>query len=184
MESRWEAGFRIPEVVACKWSLEILRALTRRPMRFSEILSHLRINSRILSDRLCKLSSYSLVMRGGDGRYLATEKGAELIQSFSILLEHGLSASTIEDVLRCKWMKSILESLYHRELYASEILNAVPGIRWKILSERLRKLEAHGLVDREVIPTHPIRVRYRLTRKGRILAGWILMNKAILPVRL
>jgi DNA-binding HxlR family transcriptional regulator len=38
-----------------------------------------------------------------------------------------------------------------------------------MLSERLRSLEAEGLVERTVIPETPVRVEYELTTKGREL---------------
>jgi DNA-binding HxlR family transcriptional regulator len=39
-----------------------------------------------------------------------------------------------------------------------------------MLSERLKELEAHGIVLRTVTPTTPVRVEYTLTEKGRDLA--------------
>jgi DNA-binding HxlR family transcriptional regulator len=38
-----------------------------------------------------------------------------------------------------------------------------------MLAERLRSLEADGLIERRVIPTSPVQVEYRLTDKGRDL---------------
>ncbi len=38
-----------------------------------------------------------------------------------------------------------------------------------MLSERLRELEAEGIVQRSVIPETPVRVEYALTEKGRAL---------------
>jgi DNA-binding HxlR family transcriptional regulator len=40
-----------------------------------------------------------------------------------------------------------------------------------MLSDRLRILEAEGLVERKVIPDTPVRVEYQLTVKGRSLEG-------------
>ena len=40
-----------------------------------------------------------------------------------------------------------------------------------MLSERLKELEAEGVVTREVTPSTPVRVEYMLTAKGRALAG-------------
>jgi DNA-binding HxlR family transcriptional regulator len=39
----------------------------------------------------------------------------------------------------------------------------------KILSERLKLLEQHGLVTREVYSEHPLRAEYKLTEKGMSL---------------
>ena len=42
----------------------------------------------------------------------------------------------------------------------------VPGISTKVLTERLRMLEAAGLLDREQAPTIPPQVTYSLTPRG------------------
>jgi DNA-binding MarR family transcriptional regulator len=43
-----------------------------------------------------------------------------------------------------------------------------------MLSERLRELEAEGIVVRAVIPESPVRVEYALTEKGRALESAIV----------
>ncbi len=50
-----------------------------------------------------------------------------------------------------------------------EVQRAVDGISARLLTTRLRELEDHGLVEREVTPTTPVSVRYRLTPQGRDL---------------
>ena len=52
----------------------------------------------------------------------------------------------------------------------SELRSAVPGLSDRVLSQRLRELEAEHLVEREVHPGPPVRVAYALTPKGRDLA--------------
>lgn len=44
------------------------------------------------------------------------------------------------------------------------------GVTNATLSDRLKHLEAHGLVERQRYQTHPERFEYRLTPKGRQLA--------------
>ena len=44
----------------------------------------------------------------------------------------------------------------------------------RLLSERLKELEAEGLVVRTVIPGTPVRVEYHLTEKGRALADVVV----------
>jgi DNA-binding HxlR family transcriptional regulator len=44
----------------------------------------------------------------------------------------------------------------------------------RMLSERLRELEAEGVVTRSVIPDTPVRVEYALTEKGRALEAAIV----------
>ena len=53
----------------------------------------------------------------------------------------------------------------------SEILAAIPGLSDRLLSQRLKELEAEGIVERTVTPTTPVRVDYRLTEKGRSLGA-------------
>jgi DNA-binding HxlR family transcriptional regulator len=45
----------------------------------------------------------------------------------------------------------------------------MPGISPKVLTERLRRLEADGLVSRDQRPTIPPQVFYRLTPRGEEL---------------
>jgi hypothetical protein len=47
----------------------------------------------------------------------------------------------------------------------------VPNLSDKMLAERLKELEAEGMIRRTVIPETPVRVEYELTDKGRSLNG-------------
>ena len=51
----------------------------------------------------------------------------------------------------------------------SDIAAAVPGLTDRMLSERLKELEAEGVVTRTVTAETPVRIEYRLTPKGRAL---------------
>ena len=51
----------------------------------------------------------------------------------------------------------------------NEILAAIPGLSDPLLTQRLRELEAEGLVERRVVPSSPVRVEYQLTEAGRDL---------------
>ena len=48
---------------------------------------------------------------------------------------------------------------------------AVAGVSAKMLTERLRLLEAAGIVSRDYAPTIPPQVTYALTARGRELSG-------------
>jgi DNA-binding HxlR family transcriptional regulator len=52
----------------------------------------------------------------------------------------------------------------------SEIAQAVPQLSDRLLSERMKELEARGVVQRRVIHGTPARVEYELTEMGRDLA--------------
>lgn len=68
-----------------------------------------------------------------------------------------------------RWTGAILRSLMDGPRRFSELLEAVPGLHDRVLSERLRELEAEGLVQRKVYPEVPVRIEYVLTEKGRDL---------------
>ncbi|MBM7646139.1 DNA-binding HxlR family transcriptional regulator [Scopulibacillus daqui] len=44
------------------------------------------------------------------------------------------------------------------------------AISGKVLSERLKELEHHGIVKRKVFPETPVRIEYSLTEKGLAFA--------------
>jgi DNA-binding HxlR family transcriptional regulator len=52
----------------------------------------------------------------------------------------------------------------------TEIGGAVPQLSDRLLSERMKELEARGIVERQVSERSPVRVQYSLTEMGRELA--------------
>jgi DNA-binding HxlR family transcriptional regulator len=60
----------------------------------------------------------------------------------------------------------------------SEIGHAVPDLSDRLLSERLKELEARGIVERRVHDGSPVRVEYELTERGRDLRDALLQLKA------
>lgn len=65
-----------------------------------------------------------------------------------------------------RWTGAILLALRCGRTRYSDIRDAVPGLSDHLLCDRLRQLEAAALVQREVAPTTPVQVRYRLTPMG------------------
>jgi DNA-binding HxlR family transcriptional regulator len=76
-------------------------------------------------------------------------------------------------LLERRWQLSILYAALSGALRFNEFAEAVAGISPRMLSERLRDLEAAGLVQRTVLPTSPPTVEYRLTERGRRLGPLI-----------
>jgi DNA-binding HxlR family transcriptional regulator len=74
------------------------------------------------------------------------------------------------DLLERRWQLSIIYAALSGALRFNEFADAVSGISPRMLAERLRDLEAAGLVERNVIPSSPPTVEYRLTERGRKLA--------------
>jgi DNA-binding HxlR family transcriptional regulator len=70
-----------------------------------------------------------------------------------------------------RWTGAIVSVLIHRTaLRFGEIAAAVPELSDRLLSERMKELEARGVVCRTVCPGRPVRVEYALTEMGRELA--------------
>lgn len=73
------------------------------------------------------------------------------------------------ELLGRRWNGVILRELLAGAIRFTEIRDAVPKLSDRLLSERLKQLEAEGLVRREVIADIPVRVEYHVTDKGRDL---------------
>jgi len=80
-----------------------------------------------------------------------------------------LEVRHLADLLERRWQLSIIYAALAGALRFNEFADAVPGISPRMLSERLRDLEAARLLEREVIPSSPPTVEYRLTEWGQRL---------------
>lgn len=68
-----------------------------------------------------------------------------------------------------RWTGAILRVLMDGPLRFSEVAQAVPELSDRLLSERMKELEARGIVERTVMPGPPVRVEYSLSQMGREL---------------
>ena len=68
-----------------------------------------------------------------------------------------------------RWTGAIIQVLLPQPRRFNELLGAIPGISDRLLTERLRELEAEGIIRRDVLPGAPVRVTYQLTDCGREL---------------
>jgi DNA-binding HxlR family transcriptional regulator len=68
-----------------------------------------------------------------------------------------------------RWSGAILQVMRGGVVRFSDLVAAIPGLSDRMLSERLKELEAEQLVERRVIPETPVRVEYRLTPRGEAL---------------
>ena len=84
----------------------------------------------------------------------------------------------LADLLERRWQLSVIYAALAGAMRFNEFAEAVSGISPRMLSERLRDLEAAGLVKRTVIPSSPPTVEYRLTAQGRRLAPLIEAMRA------
>jgi DNA-binding HxlR family transcriptional regulator len=68
-----------------------------------------------------------------------------------------------------RWTGAIVVVLLDGPLRFSQVGAAVPQLSDRLLSERMKELEAWGLVERRVVAGPPTRVEYGLTVMGREL---------------
>src|SRR5947209_10700090 len=68
-----------------------------------------------------------------------------------------------------RWTGAIVLVLLDGPLHFSGIKQLVPELSDRLLSERLKELEAEGIVERAVLDGAPVRVEYSLTDKGHAL---------------
>lgn len=75
------------------------------------------------------------------------------------------------ELIARRWNPQIVGALLDDVTRFTDLRNAIPGISDRLLSERLKELEAAGIVTRDVTPCTPVRIEYGLTAQGRDLAG-------------
>jgi DNA-binding HxlR family transcriptional regulator len=68
-----------------------------------------------------------------------------------------------------RWSGAVILTLMDKPRRFGEIMEAVPDLHDRLLSQRLKQLESAGLVERRVYPETPVRIEYALTQKGRDL---------------
>ncbi len=73
------------------------------------------------------------------------------------------------EVIGPRWTTLILRELLGGTRRFGELRATLLGVSPKTLTERLRDLEARGLLTRTVYPEVPPRVEYALTERGRTL---------------
>ncbi|MFI7449464.1 winged helix-turn-helix transcriptional regulator [Nonomuraea sp. NPDC049714] len=75
-------------------------------------------------------------------------------------------ASLALEVVGQRWAPGILLALARGAERFTDIAASVAGISARMLTLRLKQLESAGLVERTVVPTTPVSVRYHLTPRG------------------
>ncbi|WP_377190619.1 winged helix-turn-helix transcriptional regulator [Ruegeria meonggei] len=76
-------------------------------------------------------------------------------------------------ILGGKWTGSILWHLKDGPVRFNDLSRMIGGASKKMITERLRQLEAQGLVDRKVMQTSPVSVEYSLTDFGCTALGFL-----------
>jgi DNA-binding HxlR family transcriptional regulator len=73
------------------------------------------------------------------------------------------------EIVGRRWNSAILLAGIRGATRFSEYRAMIAGISDRLLTQRLKELETEGLIERTVIPTTPVSIRYELTENGREL---------------
>jgi DNA-binding HxlR family transcriptional regulator len=73
------------------------------------------------------------------------------------------------DVLGRKWTGLIIRELSGGPRHFCDMERGIPALSARMLTERMKELEAEGIVCRTVDTGTPVRTSYELTEKGRAL---------------
>ena len=79
----------------------------------------------------------------------------------------GVAASA--EIIGAKWTALLVHDLSEGPRRFSQLERSCCGISPRTLAERLRALEADGILERQSYAETPPRVEYRLTEKGQSL---------------
>src|SRR4051812_27077334 len=78
------------------------------------------------------------------------------------------------DIVGDKWTLLVIRDMFHGRHTYGELLDSPERIPTNILADRLKKLEAAGLVASSAYQDRPTRYAYRLTGKGEALSEMLL----------
>lgn len=73
------------------------------------------------------------------------------------------------ELLGKKWTVLIIRVLMQGSHRFKDISNTIPTMSDRMLAERMKELEAAGIVIRHVYPETPVRIEYELSEKGKDL---------------
>lgn len=73
------------------------------------------------------------------------------------------------EVLARKWAGLIIRELSAGPRHFCDLEKGIPAVSARMLTERIKELEAEKIVTRTVMTGSPVRVIYDLTEKGRAL---------------
>ncbi|MGL5850920.1 MAG: winged helix-turn-helix transcriptional regulator [Phycicoccus sp.] len=82
-------------------------------------------------------------------------------------LDIGRPHRELLDQVLDRWSLEVLNTLCERPSRFNELRRAIPAVSQKSLSATLRRLERNGIVERHVVPTRPVGVRYQITPLGK-----------------
>lgn len=82
---------------------------------------------------------------------------------------HVCPVETVIEIIGGKWKCQIIHFLLGGTRRFGEIRRQIPDVSQRVLTRKLRELEAHGIVVRKVYAEVPPRTEYSLTPTGQSL---------------
>lgn len=90
------------------------------------------------------------------------------------IMDPNCPVARASTIVGSRWTALILRDLLLKgSCRFQDLQNSLAGIAPNVLSERLKMLEAEGIVVRRFYEQHPPRAEYVLTEKGRALGSII-----------
>lgn len=83
--------------------------------------------------------------------------------------EAGCSIAATLDIIGDRWTLLVLRDVFRGVRRFSDLVEDL-GIAKNLLSDRLKRLTEHGVIERVPYQNRPVRYEYRLTRKGAELS--------------
>lgn len=77
--------------------------------------------------------------------------------------------ATALDILGDKWTLLVVRDLLFGARRFSEFMDSPESMRSNILTDRLNRLEAEGVITKRPYQENPVRYEYELTKKGKAL---------------
>jgi DNA-binding HxlR family transcriptional regulator len=78
------------------------------------------------------------------------------------------------DIVGDKWSLLVVRDLIHGKMTYGELADSPERIPTNILADRLKRLEAAGLISKSAYQDRPVRYAYALTEKGEALGDILL----------
>ena len=85
------------------------------------------------------------------------------------VLDQGCESRQALELIADKWTALVVYALVDGPRRHGELRRTIDGISQKMLTQTLRRMEAEGLIEREVLDRVPPHVEYSLTPLGRTL---------------
>lgn len=167
---------RFEELFHHRWTVPVLAELQRTSgAKFVTLVHRLSVNRGALRQTLDAAIRNRLVKRNpGYGHplrpeYILTSKGAALAGSCVSLMDL-LRSRGLERVVLRKWSAAVLVAVGRGLARFGQLQSAATGISDRALALTLKRLQAAGLLRRQVRDAYPPLVEYRLTARAAPLA--------------